>query len=400
MEIPYKETTVSYDFNRIVDRRQTNSIKWTLYPEDVLPLWVADMDFPAPPPVLEALRAAVEHGIFGYEMPSKHLRESVAARMKKLYDWEVAPEMVVATTGLVSAFFAAGQALCRPGEGYLIQPPVYMPFLDIQKRQGAICQHAPLVPVAQGSRVRYQIDWQAFENGIHSGGSRTRMFLLCNPHNPSGAVYSREELSRMAELCLEKDLTIVSDEIHSELLLGGARHTPIATLSPEIAARTITLVAPSKTFNTAGLFCGFAIIPDPALRKRFEAEVERMTLHVASLAQVAAEAAFSGACDGWLAELLAYLTANRDFVVEFVERELPGVRVSVPDATYLAWLDCEALGLEGSPYKFFLHKAKVALNEGSAFGPGGESFVRLNFGCPRATLEEALGRMKEAIHHR
>jgi cysteine-S-conjugate beta-lyase len=386
-----------FDFDRLIERRHTNSIKWTAYPEDVLPLWVADMDFQVPAPITAALQTAVEHGIFGYELPSKTLRESVAARMQKLYNWEVSAESVVAITGLVSGFNVAATALCRPGDGYLIQPPVYMPFNHLQQNWGFVRQEAELVKVTEGSHIRYQLDWDSFAAGFNSDSSKTRMFLLCNPHNPTGSVYSRTELARMAELCLKNETVIVSDEIHSELLLGGAKHTPIAALAPEIADQSITLVAPSKTFNIAGLFCGFAIIPNAELRERFKTQMERMTLHVASLAQVAAQAAFSGQCDDWLAELRAYLTANRDFLVEFVEKELPGVRITVPDATYLAWLDCAELNLPPSPYDFFLKEAKVALNDGAAFGTGGKDFIRLNFACPRATLAEALERMKKAL---
>jgi cystathionine beta-lyase len=386
-----------FDFDRLVDRRPTNSLKWNAYPADVLPLWVADMDFQVPPPITDALRAAVEHGIFGYEMAGKALRQSVAARMQKLYGWEVAEESVVAVTGLVSGFNVAATALCQPGDGYVIQPPVYMPFNHLQQNWGLIRQEAELSSVAQNGILRYDINWDTFAQAFDSDSSKTRMFLLCNPHNPSGAVYSREELAKMAETCLKHEAVIVSDEIHSELLLGGATHTPIAMLSPEVAARSITLISPSKTFNIAGLFCGFAIIPDDGLRARFKHQMERMTLHVASLAQVAALAAFSGDCDEWLAELRAYLTANRDYLVDFVAKELPGLRLTIPDATYLAWLDCSALNLAPTPYQFFLDKAKVALNDGAAFGTGGQGFVRLNFGCPRSTLQEALERMKTAL---
>jgi cystathionine beta-lyase len=207
----------------------------------------------------------------------------------------------------------------------------------------------------------------------------------------------------MAETCLHQNTVIVSDEIHCELLLGGAQHTPIASLSPEIAENSITLVAPSKTFNIAGLFCGFAIIPSPKLRIQYKHQLERMTLHPNSLGQLSAQAAYSGACDEWLAELLAYLTANRDFAVQYIESELPGIRTTAPDATYLLWLDCNELVKNGripedfSPYGFFLQQAKVALNDGVPFGSGGENFVRLNFGCARSTLEEALERMKKAL---
>jgi cystathionine beta-lyase len=389
-----------FDFDSITDRRASNSLKWRRYPEDVLPMWVADMDFPAPPPVLEALRRAVEHGVFGYEAPSRALLETVAARMEALYNWRVAPEMVVAIPGLVSGFNAAARTICQPGEGVLIQTPVYPPFLKVGENVGLARQAAQLSCERQGSAVTYRVDWEAFETAANLGGVPTRMFLLCNPHNPTGQVFAPADLSRMAELCEKHDIFICSDEIHSELLLGGTRFTPIAALAPEIAARTITLIAPSKTFNVAGLFCGFALIPDPGLRDRYKEVIERLTLHVNSLGQAAAQAALSGACDGWLADLNAYLTANRDFLAAYVRERLPGLRVTVPDATYLAWLDCSDLAagkIEGSPYKFFLEEARVALNDGADFGPGGENFVRLNFGCPRAVLEDGLERIRRAL---
>jgi cystathionine beta-lyase len=392
---------MTYDFDRIIDRRHSNSIKWINYPEDVLPMWVADMDFNVPEPIITALHAAVEHGVFGYEMPGQALRQSLATRMKTLYNWDVDETSIVPVTGLVSGFYVAASTLCQPGDGYLIQTPVYMPFNDIQQNLGIIRQEAQLTRLADGQRIRYEIDWQSFEKAFNSGGSKTKMFLLCNPHNPTGQVYNPEELSKMAEICLKNDTVIVSDEIHSELLLNGAKHTPIAALSPEIAAHSITLVAPSKTFNIAGLFCGFAIIPNAELRERYKTVVGRMTLHVASLAQVAAQAAFSGQCDDWLKELRAYLTQNRDYLVDFVTKNLPDVQLTIPDATYLAWLDCNDLvkngKISGAPFDFFLKQAKVALNDGAAFGSGGENFVRLNFGCPREMLKDGLERIQKAL---
>ena len=392
---------MTYDFDRIVDRRQSGSIKWNKYPADVLPLWVADMDFAAPEPVLAALRAGVAHGIFGYEMPSRELLETVAARMERLYGWQVSPEAVVAVPGIVSAFNAAARMICAPGKGILVQPPVYPPFLTVPGNVGAVCQPAPLKQVNQGPRLHYEIDWQVFEDAMNLEGVRTGMFLLCTPHNPTGQVYTGDELRRMAEVCLKHGIVLCSDEIHSELLLGGVRHVPVASLDPAIAERSLTLVAPSKTFNVPGLFCGFAIIPDKDLCERYKKTVESMTLHVSSLGLTAAQAAFSGDCEDWLAELRLYLTANRDFLVGYVEANFPGIRVTAPDATYLAWLDCNDLirdgKMAGSAHKFFMEQAKVALNDGAEFGPGGEGFVRLNFGCPRQTLIEALERMKVAL---
>ncbi len=392
---------MSYDFDMLVDRRPSNSTKWHRYAPDVLPMWIADMDFRVPEPVLAALRRAIEHGIFGYEEASLSLRETVAMRMQRLYNWHVTPEMVIAVPGLESGFNAAAWAVCAPEEGLLIQTPVYYPFLKVPRNVGLVGQPARLQQINHGHTLHYEVDWEAFESAINLQEARTRMFLLCHPHNPTGQVYSQSDLTRMAEICASEDIIICADEIHSELLLGETRHTPMATLSPEVAARTITLIAPSKTFNVAGLFCGFAIISNESLRRRYQAAVERLTLHVNSLGLIAAEAALSGACDEWLQNLRAYLTANRDFLVNYVREHLPGIRTTVPEATYLAWLDCSALlengKIKGSPHKFFLEKARVALNEGADFGPGGEGFVRLNFGCPRATLTEALERMSAAL---
>ena len=322
--------------------------------------------------------------------------------MDKLYGWKIEPEVVVATPGIVSGFNVAAKAVCEPGDGILMQPPVYFPFLNVHENLGLTRQYAPLSQVTDGNIVRYEIDFDAFEAAIGADDARTSMFLFCNPHNPTGNAFSRKELSRLAEICLRHNVVICSDEIHSELLLDGTQHTPIAMLSPEIAEQSITLVAPSKTFNTAGLFCGFAIIPNSELRERYKKATEQLTFHVNSLGQVAAQTAFSGACDDWLVEALVYMTANRNFVVDYIGENIPELRLTVPDATYLSWLDCNPLlesgVITGNPYEFFLNEAKVALNNGAEFGPGGEGFVRLNLACPRSTLEEALERMKQSIN--
>jgi cystathionine beta-lyase len=390
-----------FNFDTVIERSDTNCIKWRQYPQDVLPLWVADMDFSAPQPILKALQCSLEHGILGYESPSRELCETVAVRMEKLYGWHVSPEAVVATPGIVSGFTAAAHALCQAGQGILVQPPVYPPFLKVHESGEWRSQLAPLVMETNGSTLRYRVDLDAFQQAVHSGGARTGMFLLCNPHNPTGQAYAWDELERMADICLKNNVPICSDEIHSELLLDGTKHLPIASLDPGIADRTITLIAPSKTFNIPGLFCGFAIIPNKDLLERYKKALERLAMHVNSLGLVAAQAAFSGECDEWLAALNGYLTGNRDFLVESIQNEFPGIRTTIPQATYLAWLDCTGLvrsgRISGTPQEFFLKQAKVAFNEGREFGPGGEGFVRLNFGCPRATLVEALGRIKSAL---
>ncbi len=392
---------MNYNFESIIDRRSTNSIKWTKYPKDVLPLWVADMDFATPKPILDAIQEKLTQGPLGYERPSRDLYETVVARMHRLYNWKIEPEMVVAIPGIVSGFNAAANAVCEPGEGILMQPPVYFPFLRVHKNLGLTRQYAPLRKVSNGNGLYYEIDFDIFKATLESNGASPGMFLMCNPHNPTGNTFTREELSSMAEICLQQSVVICSDEIHSELLLAGTHHIPIATLSEEIAAKTITLVAPSKTFNTAGLYCGFAIITDPDLLKRYKQACEQMTFHVNNLGLVAAKTAFTGICDDWLKEVLDYLTDNRDFVFEYVNQYMPEIGTTIPDATFLMWFDCNALvesgQITGSPYEFFLNEAKVGLNNGADFGPGGENFVRINIACSRSILEDALGRMRMAL---
>ncbi|HEY9151815.1 MAG TPA: MalY/PatB family protein [Anaerolineales bacterium] len=382
------------NFDRVINRRNPNNLnKWTMYPKDVIPMWVADMDFQAPKPILEALHKAVDHGVLGYELVPDVLKETVATRMDALYRWKVKPEAIVAVTGIVSGFSVAAREFCTPKKGAMVQTPVYNEFHAIKNNVGIPQIDAPLIKHIDGNIVSYEIDWDMFEKQV----KKASMFLLCNPHNPLGIIFSRKNLLRMAEICIRNDVLIVSDEIHSELLLDDHSFTPMATLSKEIANHTITLIAPSKTFNVPGLFCGFAIIPNKELRARYQKEVERLRLHVSSMGLFAARTAFSGKCDGWLVELRRYLTANRDFLVDYVTENMPDVRLTVPDATYLAWLDFSSYKLKKSPYDFFLKKAKVALSDGKIFGKGSEEYVRLNFGCPRSTLEQGLERMRKSL---
>jgi cystathionine beta-lyase len=359
------------------------------------------MDFRTPEPILSALHKALDHGIIGYEFMPRRLQETVAARMTRLYGWQVDPDWVVPTPGVVSGFNIAARAVCSDGDGVLIQPPVYHMFFEMYKNLQIIRQIAPFSFATEGNILCPQLDLGSFAAAFHSNNARTRMFLLCHPHNPTGQVFTRDELKGMAEICLQNETVIVSDEIHSELLLGDAKHIPMATLSPEIAERTVTLIAPSKTFNVAGLFCAFAIIPNPELRKRFQSVADHITAHVASLGLVSAEAAFSGACDDWLMVLRTYLGRNRDFLVDYSTRNFPEVCLTIPDATYLSWINfgeyARSGKIQGIPHRFFLERAKVATTEGGPFGDGYESFVRLNFGCPRSILEEALDRIQEAL---
>jgi len=383
---------MTYDFDRLVDRRRTDSSKWQKYGPDVLPLWVADMDFQSPEPVIRALRERVEHGVFGYlalEQPEFH--ELFADRLLKRYGWRVSPEAVVLIPGVIPGFNVAGRIFAAPGDGLILQTPVYPPILRAASSIGLTREEAPLARRSDGS---YVVDIDAFSAGIRE---RTRFFLLCNPHNPVGRVFTREELTSLAQVCLRRGLAIVSDEIHCELTLEGNRHTPIASLDPEIAERTITLMAPSKTFNLAGLKCSVAIIPNAALREKF---VNGRIDLVQTVNVFGYTAAFAAYRDGqpWLDELLRYLEANRDLVADYVRTRLPGVVMAPPEATYLAWLDCRNAGIPGGdPFTFFLEKARVALNDGALFGPGGAGHVLLNFGCPRSMLVKALDQMRDAL---
>lgn len=382
------------DFNQVPNRRRSsNSIKWQYYPKDVLPMWVADMEFPAPKPILRVLHKAVDHGVLGYELPSNALKETVASRMDQLYGWKVKPEAVVTVTGIVSGFSVAARIACTTQKGVLIQTPVYNEFHEVKNNIGIPQLESPLIKHVVGNILSYEIDWDVFEVQVKKAG----MFLLCNPHNPLGLIFSRKDLRKMAELCIKNNVLIVSDEIHSELLLDDNKFTPLAKLSAEIAKHTITLVAPSKTFNIAGLFCGFAIITDNELRDRYEKEVNHQRMHVGSMGLIAAQSAFSGQCDGWLKELRGYLTDNRDFLVEYVTEYMPQVRLTVPDATYLGWLDFTQTGMIGSPYEFFLKNAKVAFSDGKLFGASGEGHIRLNFGTSRKLLEQGLDRISKAL---
>lgn len=387
----------AYNFDQIPQRRGTIAVKWEKYPEDVLPMWVADMDFRSPEPVIRALHERVEHGFFGYgydyEGSCGPLAEVVCARLEHLYGWKVLPEEVVPIPSLVTGIHAVCRAFGEPGDSVLMLTPTYPPFLTAPAAHGRVCDTVELALTRRERTVEYAVDFDALAAGFHA---RTRLFLLCSPQNPTGQVYSRAELARMAELCLKNDTLICSDEIHCDLLLGGAGHVPTASIAPEIAARALTLIAPSKTYNLPGLKTGLAIIQNPDLRRQFQQASAGIVPQVNMLGYAAAVAAYCE-CEDWLAALRAYLTENRDTYVRYVVERMPQLRTTVPHATYLGWLDCRDAGIPGDPYKFFLNEAKVALSGGKPFGPGGAEFVRLNFGCPRALMLEALERMRAAL---
>lgn len=374
------------DFDEIIDRSGTSSEKWERYRgRDVIPLWVADMDFRSPPAVIDALRDRIDHGVFGYTLPPAELCEVIRQVLRRDFSWEIESEWIVWLPGLVAGLNAACRAVGGDGDEVLIPVPVYPPFMSAP-RHGL---RNPVTVHLVEEAGRWTFDFEALERAVTP---RTRLFLLCNPHNPVGRVYEREELDRVGRLCQQHDLFICSDEIHSGLLLDTDRqHIPIAAISPETAARTITLMAPSKTFNIPGLGCAFAVISDPGLRGHFTEAMAGLVPPVNALGYTAALAAYRHG-EAWRKELLDYLQGNRDLMEQEIAR-MPGLSLNRVEATYLAWIDAREAGL-GDPAAFF-EQAGVGLSDGALFG--GAGFVRLNFGCPRSLLRKALARMRTVI---
>ncbi len=389
----------TYNFDTFPDRRQAGSAKWLAFDEDVLPMWVADMDFKSPQPIIDALHERVEHGMFGYGVEPPELRELICERMQRLHQWHITPDSIVFLPGLVCGLNVVARAIGQPGSGVMANTPVYPPFLSAPVNQDRTVNDVPLaVSHRQDEQGRpylyYEMDFDAMQEQLDPS---TRLFMLCNPHNPVGRVYSQAELEKLVDFCLRNDLTLCSDEIHADLLLDGAQHTPVASLDDEIAKRTITLLAPSKTFNIPGLGCSMAIIPDEELRQRVQKAAAGIVPHVNILGFTAATAAYRDGGD-WLEELQVYLTGNRDYLFDYIKRELPQVDLTRPEGTYLAWLDLRSFGMD-DPCKFILDEARVAMGMGKPFSPGSESegFVRLNFGCPRKLLTEGLDRIAAAF---
>ncbi len=378
-----------FDFDTVINRRDSDSRKWHKYSgRDILPMWVADMDFAAPPAVAAALHRRVDHGVFGYGVTEPaSTAEAVVAYCARHYQWKIQPEWIVWLPGLVCGLNVAAGAFGADGDEVLTCAPVYPPFLGAPVNQRRRTVTAPLARI----NGRWEIDFAALEHAITP---RASQFSFCHPHNPTGRVFTHPELEAVADFCERHNLIVTSDEIHCDLILDPIAHIPLASLSPTIAARTITLMAPSKTYNIPGLGCSYAIIPDATLRARFEPPYGGIVPDVNILGFVAAEAVLRDG-EPWRQELLAYLRGNRDCLADFVARELPGVTLPHIEATYLAWLDVSALGLD-QPAAFF-EAHGIGLSDGTAFGAPRGAFVRLNFGCPRATLVEACARLKRAL---
>lgn len=383
------EFPITSDFDEIIERSDTSSLKWDRYDDpDVLPLWVADMDFRSPRPIIEALHKRVDHGIFGYTCPPPELVKVVVDHLKDQYDWSIDQEWLVWLPGLVSGINLACLAVGDQGDEVLSAVPVYPPFLSAPRNARRNLVTTTFVE----TDGRWVLDFADMERAITP---RTRLLLLCNPHNPVGRVFSQEELARIADLCERHKLFICSDEIHAGLILDrDKRHIPIATLSTKTASRTITLLAPSKTFNTPGLGCAFAVIADPGLRGRFTQAMRDIVPHVNTLGYTAALSAYRD-CSAWHRELLDYLSENRDLVHTAINA-IEGLAMHHVEATYLAWIDTRSSGITDPAA--FLEKAGVGLSRGDDFaGPG---FVRLNFGCPRPLLRKALDRITAAFKNR
>lgn len=386
---------MTFDFDHPPARSGTDSQKWQKYAgRDILPMWVADMDFTAPPVIIEALRKRIEHGVFGYARPVKSTTDSVVEVMERRYGWRIEPSWIVWLPGLVVGLNVTAQAFADAGDEVLTLTPVYPPFMTGPRNSGRVAVQVPwFLAVGDGTSGRWEIDWDALERAVTA---RTKLFFLCNPHNPLGRVWRREELERLAEFCLRHGLILCSDEIHGDLILDeGLPHIATSSLRDDIARRTITLMAPSKTYNVPGLGTSLAIIPDGALRAKFVRATAGIVAEVTALGFTACEAAYREG-ESWRRELINYLRSNRDEVVAFVGRELKGVYIEAPiEATYLAWLNVSKLALADPAAHF--ENYGVGLSDGAFFGSPKGAHLRLNFGCPHATLVEALQRMKRAV---
>ncbi|KQL46042.1 cystathionine beta-lyase [Brevibacillus choshinensis] len=386
-----------YDFDKVINRFQTASIKWdeseNLFGEkDLIPMWVADMDFMAPAPVIEAMKERVEHGIFGYTLRPESYYEAVIGWMKRRHQWSVQKEWICHCPGVVPALNYIVQAFTQPGDKVVIQPPVYYPFTNVVEGNGRQVVHNPL-RYENGS---YMMDFDDLQRKMDPD---VKLLILCNPHNPGGRVWTREELTELGNICIRNNVHIVSDEIHGDLVLKGHTHTPFAAISKEFAENSIVCTAPSKTFNLAGLQASNIIIPNETYREIFQATMNTLAIRLTNtFGVVATESAYRYG-DEWLDQLLEYLQQNLDFLTEYVEKRINGIKVIKPEATYLVWLDCRELGMDTETLQeFILKQAKVAVNQGFTFGLGGEGFIRMNIACPRSVLEEGLSRIEKAVN--
>ncbi len=387
---------MTWNFDELVVREDTNSVKYDLRKEvfgkkDIIPMWVADMDFKTPGFITRALHERTDHGIFGYSFRPEEYYTSIISWLGKRHSWHIQKEWINFSPGIVPALNFSTLAFTEPGDSIIVQPPVYFPFFSAVEAHNRKLVHNRL----KFNNGRWEMDLENLKKLI---SSKTKMIIISNPHNPVGRAWTEEELKELAGICIEKNIHILSDEIHSDLVLPGHRHIPMAKLSEDIAGRTVTFIAPSKTFNLAGLSTSSVIISDPGLRRSFTSVVE--SLHIGGgniFGTVASTAAYLYGSD-WLDALLEYVDKNISYAVEYFRKRIPEIIPVQPEATYMVWLDCNRLGMKGKELQdFFVKKAGVGMNEGSVFGPGGEGFMRMNLATRRQTVMKAMEQIEKAV---
>lgn len=385
------------DFDRLISREDTHCVKWDAREamfgdKDVLPMWVADMDFMSPNPVVEAITRRAAHGVYGYTIATPGYYDAIAQWLLRRHGWLVETEWLQYSPGVVPALSLAVETFTQPGDKVILQSPVYHPFFDVITRHGREVLNNPL-KLEDG---RYNMDFDDLERTVDD---RVKMMILCSPHNPVGRVWTKDELSRLGEFCSRRGILVVSDEIHADLVYKPYIHTPYASVSEELSRHTITCIAPSKTFNIAGLKTSTVIIADATLREAYNKALNRHFLDLPSFfGVVALEAAYNHG-EPWLEELIGYLHGNLEFLNQFVKDNIGRVDVIQPEGTFLVWMDFRSLGMEKKQLKqFLLREAGVALDQGYIFGPGGEGFARINIACPRSLLAEGLQRIATAIN--
>lgn len=381
-----------FDFDKVVDRRGEGSLKWDTGAADVLPMWVADMDFPTVPAVVKALEERAVHGIFGYGKVMESYDESARAWLERRHHWKTETEWFTHCPGIVSGLHFSAKAFLKPGEKILMQPPVYYPFFEAAERNHVETVSNPLIY----QNGRYEIDFSDFER--KAADPAVKVFFLCNPHNPGGRMWTREELEKMGNICLENGVMVVSDEIHSDLTLYGKKHVPFASINDAFAGNCVTFVAPSKTFNLAGLQASIVIAKNPKIRESFNNEVWAAGINRPNVfALVGLEAAYNNG-DEWLDQLISYLEGNMSYFIDRISKEVPEIKIMRPEAGYLVWFDFSGLGIDSHVFhQKLIDLGKVWLDEGYMFGPCGDGFERINLACPRSVLEDGTARLIKGI---
>jgi len=388
---------MKYDFDRRIDRTGTASYKWDQSERlfgrsDILPLWVADMDFEPPQEVVEAIKRRAEHGIYGYTVRTQGYYDAIIGWLSRRHQWRIEQEWLSSSPGVVPALSLMVQTFTEPGDGVILQSPVYYPFYDVILMNGRKVVNNPLL-LKEG---RYEIDFELLEEQAAGGA---KMLLLCSPHNPGGRVWTREELERIAEICEKHGLLVVADEIHHDLVFSGHKHVPYASLSEACAQHSVTCIAPSKTFNLAGLQAAAVIIPNADIRRKYNAALKTLSIHMESYFGLTATEASYAYGDEWLDQLLVYLEGNRDALLAYVKEHLPQVKAMSPEGTYMVWMDCTAISDKPQELKrLMFEKAGVAFSEGSVFGEQGAGYLRVNLACPRSLLLEGLEKFSKAVN--